>query len=192
MGPAALPAVEAIMDDPRWFVVRNGIRVLREIGGARAVASITGALGRPEPKLRREALLALARIGGEDAGMLAYGMLEDPDASVRAAAAVAVGRTRLERAVRPLIRLLHEEDDLEVLVEALRALGELGDPGAVQAIERHATGSFLRRPPPELRIAAYGALHRIGTPRARRLLNQAVDDRSPEVRSEARRLLGMA
>lgn len=191
MAPTSLPVVEAMLDDPRWFVVRNGAVALGEIGDARAVGLLTRVLARPEPRVRREVLLALARLGGEDAGQLAYGMLEDPDTDVRAAAAVAVGKLGVDRAVRPLMRMLDQEDDPDLTLAVLHALGHLKDPGAVSAIEKHAVGSFLRRSPPDVRIAAYRALRHIGTPRARRLLNQAVDDRDPSVKAEVRRLLGM-
>ncbi|MDZ7780501.1 MAG: HEAT repeat domain-containing protein [Gemmatimonadota bacterium] len=192
MGADGLPVVEEMMDDPRWFVVRNGVSILGEVGGERAVELLTGALARPEPKVRRDALLALAKQGGSDAGQLAYGMLDDPTAMVRAAAATAAGELGVERAVRLLQRMLANEDDPDVTLAVLHALGRLADPGAVQAIERQAVGSFLRRPPPDVRIAAYRALRHIGTPRARRLLNQAVDDRDPAVKAEVRRLLGMS
>lgn len=51
--------------------------------------------------------------------------------------------------------------------------------------------SFFSRSPTDVRIAAYRALHHIGTPHAKRLLNQAVDDKDPEVKASARELLGM-
>ena len=73
----------------------------------------------------------------------------------------------------------------------LYALGQLGDPGAVISIEKHAINSFFSRSPTDVRIAAYRALHHIGTPHAKRLLNQAVDDKDPEVKASARELLGM-
>ncbi|MEX2472109.1 MAG: HEAT repeat domain-containing protein [Gemmatimonadota bacterium] len=192
LAPVSLKVVEEMMDDPRWFVVRNGSFVLGEIGSPRAVELLVGGLARPEPKVRREAVLALAKAGGVDASQLVFGMLDDPATTVRVAAVSAVGALGVERAVKPLMRMLDQEDDPDLLLAALHALGHLGDPAAVRAIEHHAVGSFLRRPPRDLRIAAYGALRHIGTPHARRLLNQAVDDRDPAVKAEVRRLLGMA
>ena len=192
LAPVSLPVVEEMMDDPRWFVVRNGTYVLGEVGGARSVELLMGALASAEPKVRREAVLALAKTGGDDAGQLVYGMLDDPATIVRVAAASAVGALGVQRAVRPLTKILEEEDDPDLILAALHALGHLKDPAAVHAIERHAVGTFLRRPPPDLRIAAYQALRRIGTPHARRVLNRGVDDRDPAVKAEVRRLLGMA
>ncbi len=65
----------------------------------------------------------------------------------------------------------------------IRALGHLGDPGAVPAIEKWAVRSLFSKPPTEARIAAYGALHHIGTPHARQLLEQALEDKDPEVKA---------
>jgi hypothetical protein len=61
----------------------------------------------------------------------------------------------------------------------------------VNAIEKRAVGSFFSRPPTDVRIAAYQALRRIGTPHAKSLLVQAADDKDPEVRSVVRGLVGM-
>ena len=192
LAPVSLPIVEEMMEDPRWFVVRNGTYVLGEVGGSRAVELLMGALASSEAKVRREAVLALAKVGGDDAAQLVFGMLDDPATTVRVAAASAVGVLGVRRAVKPLMKMLEDEDDPDLLLAALHALGHLKDPAAVHAIERQAVGSFLRRPPPDLRIAAYQALRRIGTPHARRVLNRGVDDRDPAVKTEVRRLLGMA
>ncbi|MHB1193203.1 MAG: HEAT repeat domain-containing protein [Longimicrobiales bacterium] len=191
MGPDAMPIVEKMAEDGRWFVVRNALAILGEIGGERPVELIISTLAHTDARVRREALLALAKVGGEDAGMLVYGMIEDPDADVRLAAAMAAGELKVERALRPLLALLEQENDADVVAGVLRALGQLGDPGAVNAIEKRAVGSFFSRPPADVRIAAYRALHNIGTPHAKSLLMQAADDKDPAVKGAVRQLLGM-
>lgn len=189
MGQATMDVVEPMMEDGRWFVVRNAVAILGEVGGARAVELVTTALAHTDPRVRREALLALARIGGEDAGMLVYGMIEDTDPEVRLAAAMAAGELKVERALKPLLALLESESEESVVEGVLRALGRLGDPGAVNAIEKRAVGSFFSRPSPDVRIAAYQALHSIGTPRAKSLIEAAANDKNPEVREAARQLI---
>ena len=72
-----------------------------------------------------------------------------------------------------------------------RALGQLGDPGAVNTIEKHAVGGRFSKPKSDVRIAAYKALNHIGTPHARRLLNQAMDDKDAEVKKVVRETLGL-
>jgi HEAT repeat protein len=191
MGPDAMPIVEKMVEDARWFVVRNALAILGEVGGERPVELIISTLAHTDARVRREALLALAKVGGEDAGMLVYGMIEDPDPDVRLAASMAAGELKVERALRPLLALLEQESDPDVAVGVLRALGQLGDPGAVNAIEKRAVGSFFSRPPADVRIAAYRALHSIGTPHAKSLLMQAVDDKDPAVKGAVRQILGM-
>lgn len=191
MGSTGMVVIEQMIEDPRWYVIRNGVAILGEVGGDRAVELITSTLANTDGRVRKEALLALAKVGGEDAGLLVYGMLDDPDPEARLAAAMAAGALRVERALKPLLAILEEEEDPNVTIGILYALGQLGDPGAVTSIEKHAINSFFSRSPTDVRIAAYRALHHIGTPHAKRLLNQAVDDKDPEVKASARELLGM-
>ncbi len=190
MGATGMSVIEQMIEDGRWFVVRNGLAILGEVGGERAVELVTSSLANTDGRVRKEALLALAKIGGEDAGMLVYGMLEDPDPEARLAAATAAGALKVERALKPLLRLLEDEDDVDVTIGVLRALGQLGDPGAVNLIEKSAVASFFSRPPSDVRIVAYRALFSIGTPHASKLVEQAVEDKDPEVQRFVREMLG--
>ena len=190
MGSTGMVVIEQMIEDSRWFVVRNGLVILGEVGGDRAVELVTSSLTHTDARVRKEALLALAKVGGEDAGMLVYGMLEDPDPETRLAAAMAAGALKVERALKPLLRLLEDEDDADVTIGVLRALGQLGDPGAVSLIEKRAVGSFFSRPPTDVRIVAYRALFSIGTPHARELVDQAAEDKDPEVKGAVRNMLG--
>lgn len=189
MGETGLEVVEEMLDDPRWFVVRNAVAILGEVGGQRAVEHLTSTLAHDDPRVRRETVLALAKIGGEDAGALVLGKLEDPDADVRAAATRAVGVLKVERAVRPLLERLEEESEAGVMEQVIRSLGQIGDPGAVQAIEKYAVPGFFSRPARDIRIAGYRALASIGTPHARKVLEEARTDRDPEIRKVAEALL---
>jgi len=189
MGAAGMSVIEQMIEDDRWFVVRNGLAILGDVGGEHAVELVTSSLANTDARVRKEALLALAKIGGEGAGMLVCGMLEDPDAEARLAAAMAAGALKVERALKPLLRILDGEDDVDVTIGVVRALGQIGDPGAVNLIEKRAVVSFFSRPPVEVRIVAYRALLSIGTPHARKLVEQAADDKDPEVKRIVRDLL---
>jgi HEAT repeat protein len=175
-----------LLADPRWFVVRNGVTVLGEVGGKPAVEHLTRALGHEHPRVRREAIMALARIGGADAEQLILGMLDDPDDGVRGAAAMALGVLGVERALRPLLARLDEESSGDVQEAIIRALGQLGDPGAVSALEKRADPGFFSRTPTSVRVAAYRALAAIGTPHARKVLEAGLEAREPEIRNAVR------
>jgi HEAT repeat protein len=189
LGPVGVDVVAPMVEDPRWYVVRNGVALLGELGGEEAVYQVTGALANTDPRVRREAVLALARLGGVDAAQLLVGMLADPDPDVRAMSCRALGALKVEKALKPLLRLLEADDDQDVQVECLQALGQIGDPGAVPPIERRAVGGLLSRPAREIRVAAYRALAAIGTPHARELVKKASRDSDHGVRAVARTLL---
>lgn len=189
LAPGNQEIVVELLDDPRWFVVRNAVQVIGEIGDGAAVEYLTAPLGHEHPKVRREAVVALARIGGDDAGMLVQSRLEDPAPEVRSAAALALGELGVQRGRRALMERLEEEDDVDVVVQILRALGALGDPAAVPVLERRAVGTFFSRPPAPVRVAAYRALAAIGSPHARRLVEAAVEEKDSEVRGVARFLV---
>ncbi len=186
VAPRAPDVVTDMIADPRWFVVRNGVAVLGEMASQDSIEPLTTVLAHQHPRVRREAIMALARLGSEDATQLILGMLEDPDVDVRAAAAMAVGVLGAQRAVRPLLDLLEREENVDVQVEILRSLGQLGDPGAVPAIEKRATSSIFSRSPVPLRIAAFRALGAIGTPHAKAVLAEGLEARDPEVRAAVR------
>jgi HEAT repeat protein len=188
MGDTSRPVIEAMVEDDNRFLVRNAVALLGEIGGDRAIGLVTSTLANTDARVRCEAIASLAKLGGEESGQLVLASLEDPDPKVRAAAAVAAGELGVERALKPILGLLDQEADPADLVSLLRGLGRLGDPGAVQAIEKRAVTTLFSRPPTEVRVAAYRALHEIGTPHARALIERARDDKDPVVRTTVRGL----
>ncbi|MDH5589468.1 MAG: HEAT repeat domain-containing protein [Gemmatimonadota bacterium] len=189
MGSEALEIAESMAKDDRWFVVRNGLTLLAEHKGPRSVDLASSALGHEVASVRREALLTLAKLGDRDSGALVVGMLDDPDPSVHSAAITACGALKAVQALDRLLAILEHPPEPDVVPDVLRALGHVGDDRAVEAIEKHAVGSFFHTPPTDVRVAAYGALHRIDTPEARRLVEAARDDRDEEVRTAVQRFL---
>lgn len=182
MGEVSRPVIEGMVQDDNRFLVRDGVAMLAELGGPRAVELVTSALADTDARVRSEALLALGTLKDVGAAHLVLGFLEDSDESVRMGAAVAAGELGLERALKPLLHMLEGESNADHCVSILRALGQIGDPGAVQAIEKHAVPSLFSKPRTEVRVAAYRALHAIGTPHARELIAKAAQDKDPVVR----------
>ena len=188
-GSAGAHAVEKMLKDSRWFVVRNGVAVLGVVGGPSSIEHLIGSLANEHAKVRRETVRSLAKIGGENAGLLVPSMLGDSDAEVRAAAARAVAVLKADRAYKQLIEMLRKGDEEAVIEQVLRALGALGDPSAVSAIAKGAQGSFFSRPSKGVRLAALAALAAIGTPHAVSLVKKARSDKDAEISSTAARLL---
>ena len=108
---------------------------------------------------------------------------------MRAAAAGAVAVLKAERAYKELVEILKQGDEEPVIEQVLRALGALGDPSAVTAIEKQVKGSLFSRPPKGVRLAGLTALAAIGTPHAMSLVKKARTDKDPEIGSAAAQLL---
>jgi len=191
MGPAGRAIIEEMAVDENRFLARNAVAMLAEIGGEGAVELVIGGLANPDARVRREALRSLAKLGDEESGELVIGLLDDSDSEVRIAAATAAGELGVARALRHLIEMLDETKDPDEAAALMRALGQLGDPGAVKSIEKQVVPKLFHKPRTDVRIVGYRALHQIGTPHARRLLNQAVDDKDPDVRSAVKEILGL-
>lgn len=192
MGGASRPIIEGMVDDENGLLVRSAVAMLGDMGGERAVELVVSALANPDARVRREALLSMAKLGDEESAPLVLASMEDPDPDVRLAAATAAGELEVERALRPLLAMLEAEADPDRLQSLIRALGALGDPGAVPAIEKHAVRTMFSKPPTEVRVEAYRALHQIGSPHARELVQQALSDKDVGLRAAVRRIVGSA
>ena len=188
MKSEAIAVAVPMLEDSRWFIVRNGVDVLGEAGDESCVVKLAPSLAHPDQRVRRATVMALAKLGGERAGGELLPVLEDPNSEVREAAAMALGHLRIQKALRPMLALLDRDKSDEAQMVILRSLGQIGDPGAVPAIEKRAVGFFFIKPSKPVRIAAYRALAAIGTPHARQLVMDAVNDRDAEVAATAHTL----
>lgn len=189
LAPEAQEIVAGFLQDARWHVVRDAVTVIGRTAIPNAVQFLTTALAHDDPRVRSEALRALGAVGGTDAALLARSYLDVGDADVRGAAAEAVGLLRDAGAVPGLLARLDDESEQGVLVAVVRALGRIGDPSALPALEKRAAPGRLGRGPTDVRVAAVQALAGLDTAEAWALVEEAVDDRDEEVRGVAKFLL---
>jgi hypothetical protein len=182
LGPPAVPSLVARLADKRWFVVRNALYTLRKIGDASAFPAAVGVLEHRHARVRLEAVRVAVQLGGTAARTTVLRRVHDADASVRRAAIAAVAVPGNEDAVAELRKIVSRagartEDDVELHVEAIRALAAIGTAsarGALQAIARRRTW-FWRRAERRVRDVAAQTL-RGRAPRAR-VTHEVADDR---------------
>lgn len=189
LAPEAQEIMGGFLQDARWTVVRDAVTVIGRTGIANAVQFLTTALAHDDSRVRGEALRALGAVGGTDAALLARSQLDVNDAEIRQAAAEAAGAMRDAGAVPGLLARLEDEGEQTVVVTVLRALGRIGDPAALPALEKRAASGRLGRGPTDVRVAAVQALAGVDTPAAWELVERAVDDRDEQVRGVAKFLL---
>jgi len=194
-GERGIPFVRPLLDDPRWYVVRNALFVLRRLGdqelGEAARARIAGA----QPQVLSEILkvlvaleepdwltLLLAELDGEDdeRRLAALGVAARiPHPSVVAALAERLGRVGGGRLREPFT------------TELIRALGRLGDPSALPALKRILDLRQWRHPFPitPLRKEAGLAVAQLDGTDAKIFVQELLKDRDEEVASAVRTAL---
>jgi HEAT repeat protein len=148
------------LDDPEGFVRAIAAKLLGDLEAvqrAERVASVL--LEDPYPRARQTAAETLERFGGETAGRALVRGLDDPMTEVRLAAVKGVRSLEPPGATPSLARLLLEDSEWEIRVQAAGALGQTGDPEVVPVLR-----AALDDESDFVRAAAINALEELGEP----------------------------
>jgi HEAT repeat protein len=139
-GTAAVPALTAMLQDERWYVVRNMVTILGEIADSNSLPELEQLLWHPEPRVRKELIRTLTKLGGPVAEQLLIGLMADSQPEIIRQAIRSLGILRSRAAVPKLLDLLDHPDrflaTLAIKKEAAITLGRIGD--------RQATGQLLQ------------------------------------------------
>jgi hypothetical protein len=193
LGPAALPALLAALTAPAWYLVRNALALLSDLGDAGCVPSILPLLRHPEPRVRRTAVRALWKLGGPVAEPHLVAHMKDADGETMQEILFALGQLRSESSLPQVSALAQDKRVVErIRIRALDALGHIASPRALPVLQEclRRKGFFGGGEPPAIRLAAAKALSALGTPEARMALQKAADAEPPgEERETLRRLL---
>lgn len=192
--PAAVPSLVRMLGDSRWFVVRNAADLLGEMGATAAEGSLIALLRHPDDRVRRSATDALLKLGTPDAMKGIYEAVSDTSPDVRMHAAAALAGRKDARTTATLIRAIEEEDDGDVQLAMIAALGRVATQDAVQKLVKLAEPEqrLFRKKAVNLRVAAVQALGEAGTPAALHALRDLVADKDRDVRDTATRALAHA
>jgi HEAT repeat protein len=135
IGHPAISPIVSMLRDNRWYVVRNMVAILGEIGSTESIGHLKGLLFHSDQRVRKETIRALVKIGGREAESLIVSLLPDKDISIARQAILSLGIMKSQAAVQPLIAIISERDmflsALQVKKEAVQALGRIGDKRAV-------------------------------------------------------------
>lgn len=140
LGSAVAPAAVSLLDDPRWYMTRNILSLLRQVGATIDLKVFLKGIGHDDARVRHEAVKCIPELERNISPGLVERILEDPDPKVAEAAVGIFGRARIATASEPLVSLLQRPDPLgrhkKLRLKALTALGELGDPQVLPQIGR--------------------------------------------------------
>ncbi len=142
----------------RYSGAREGAAwALGRIGDARAVQPLIQTLDDIDVYVRKDVVWALGRIGDARAVEPLKQALKDGYSQVRREAVEALGKIRDVRAVNSLIRVvLNREEKVDVRMEAIRALEEMGDERALEPLNEVLDEEYFQTPEgrynPDIRI----------------------------------------
>lgn len=192
LGPAVIPHATLLLGDPRWFVVRNMIVLLRTVGDQTSVPQVRRCAEHPDLRVRLEAIKSLFSFDTQVPTELLAKAIDDPNPKVAEAAVALVGTYRITQGVAPLVALLRRWDLFGrrrvVRLRALKVLGRLGDPTALPRLERFFRDRVVRLVAREERVAAYAALAGYREEVRRPIVERGARSRDPDVRAACARL----
>jgi len=195
LGEEAIPEIVRRFSDKNWYVVRNMVRILREIGMEKAVRYLNIPLKHEDPRVRKEVVYALSTIGGREALRLISLMTDDPDGEVRRGAIKYLGVMRNKESVPLLMKLIAQRNPFghknSLIISGIEALGEIGAEEAVPGLVRLLRKStiFARSRNDDVRIAAATALEKIGNEQAMEALARGTNYRRKIIRQMCERLI---
>jgi HEAT repeat protein len=190
----AVPALTRMLGDSRWFVVRNAADLLGEMVATDAEGPLVALLRHSDDRVRRSATNALLRLGTPAAIKGIYDAVSDASPEVRMQATAAIATRKDTRTSTTLIRAIEEEQDEDVQVAMITALGKVATPDAVQKLIKMAQseGRLFRKKTKTFRVAAVQALGEAQTPAALSALKTLATDKDKDVRTTATKALAQA
>jgi HEAT repeat protein len=184
-GEAAVPAIIPMLKDERWYVVRNMVTILGEIGSAETVSALQQTARHSEPKVRKEVIKSFLKINTPAVEHTLISLIDDEDEDVVRQAIFSLGAIRSKAAVRPLLDIVTASDvflkELSLKKQALVALGRIGDKQATNALMEliGITGWLAPGRWQELKIAVAKALGHLGDETAIPLLKRIARRNNP-------------
>lgn len=149
-----------LMHRTEWQTVRNVAELVGEARIEEGVTHLAALLDHQDARVARAAAVALARIATPATAEPLRRVFHEGGPELRAAVANAIGGEHARALTAPLLALAEAETNADVVRAYLRALGRIGTPAAVQALQKAAEpgGRLLGRKPAHLRIGAVEGL----------------------------------
>jgi HEAT repeat protein len=151
---------------------------------------LTYCLGDVNPKIRRAAFRLAERLNDDDLIEILIPFVRDEDPNVAKGTIRSLANLHSPLAVQAVVSILDSTKEPELAVACCQALGQIGDPSAIEPLEKVlGQKSFLmmgRRWDGQVRATAVLALRQIEHPSAAELLRQLANDRDPIIRQLAR------
>jgi hypothetical protein len=140
LGAAIVPETRRLLADPRWYVVRNMVLLLRRVQDRSAMSEILRCADHPDLRVRLEAIRALFAFDSKVPRDLLARTINHPDPRLAEAAVLLTGQHGITQAIDLLVEILLRWDFFgrkrSMRLKALRALADMGDPTVLPRLGR--------------------------------------------------------
>jgi hypothetical protein len=193
-GDQVVPEALHRLSDERWFVKRNMLYILGETSSREVIDYIRPLCRHENLKVSLTAVKCLLNAGDDYAKDIIREYLTSKPGDLFDQALNIAASFRIREVVDDLIRLLNKKemsgDDLLSKIPIVRALGDIGDPRALDAFRGLlSTRSILyRKIIEQLRVEIYGTLRKYPYELVRDMVEAGLDSKNESVREEAMRL----
>jgi len=178
LGGPAVPFILQMMQDTRWYIVRNLCAVLGDIGMQEAVPELLACLKHTDIRVCKEAIRSLAKIGGREAESAIIALLHGNNSLLFPQVVASLGGLKSRKALAELVQIVCSGDmllkNLSLKIDALGAIAMIGDRQAVPILTRILASSHIlaRSRWGQFKIAIAGCLARLGDIRALPILKK--------------------
>jgi HEAT repeat protein len=138
LGTRAVPEAIKYLGDSRWFVKRNMLYILSECGGSEALPHVKPYCYHDNPKVRFQALRYLFNTDKHYGIEVLKNSLHAGEREIFEMALTISGAFRVKEVVPDLIALLKKMakrgSDFDHKIPIVKALGQIGDPRALETL----------------------------------------------------------
>lgn len=179
MGDLALPPLDATLKSDQWFLVRNVLVLLSEIGTAAQLPKVLPLLRHSEPRVSRSAVRCVWRLGGPAAESPLLAALRDAEYGTQLEILFALSQIKGPATAQTLLalgsdRALAERSRVR-MVEALAGLATADQIPALSELARRKGLFGSNAEPLAIRAAAVKALASIPSPEAAQAVQRLVE-----------------
>jgi len=181
------------LDDERWYVVRNVVQILGNIGSHRVINHLKKTIRHPDYRVRKETLSAAANINSPESEDFMILALSDPDLKIQLDSLKFLVNKRCGRAFKALENIIKDKKfkdrQPEQIGKFLEAYAVLGQDKAFPYLKPMAAKRqfFASSKDERMKIMAIGALAKINSNEAQKVIGKLSQSKDRKIAMAAMR-----
>lgn len=194
-GPSIRPNVEARIHGAQWFVIRQMVSILGELGDMAAIDALEAAYSHPDARVKKEILKSFVKLPCARSTAALIKALDETEESLVCHAAISLGMLKDTSSIDLLARIAMKRDAFsepkESVKEAVKALGNIGDAKCVPYLRDILLRKVWlgRRSNEEIQVLAANALALIGNAEAYDAVEKVFKHSTGELYNICKRIL---